>query len=233
MAVIKTAPAPKVAHVPATFLKVVAGIRKDAAYILNTITDDHGADSGISARMLRYTLADACAAFGKKDTSAQARALIYLVVAYLNGSNGLDGLTKPLPRWLAQVFRNHFETIRPAQPVASDVLLHVDALLARAEKVGAAPKAEKDDVGDDTDGTVNPTNQNIPTQGTDAARAVSAQFARRESQRAKTAQRVRALRATVAAQSALIAELRAMLAAQKETAAPAKKRARARVAAVV
>lgn len=231
MAVIKTAPAPKVAHVPVTFLKVVADIRKDAAFIVNGIADDHGADSGISARMLRYTLADACAAFGKKDTSAQARALIYLVVAYLNGSNGIEGLTKSLPRWLAQVFRNHFEALRPAQPIAADVLLHVGAMLDRAEKVGAAPKVEKDDVGGETTGTVNPTNPDIPTHGTDAAKAVSAQFARREAQRTKTAQRVRALRATVAAQSALIAELRAMLAAQKETAAPAKKRARVAVAA--
>lgn len=226
MAAIKTASVQKVAHVPVTFLKVVANVRKDAAYIVTGVTDDHGAESGISARMLRYTLADASAAFGKRDTCAQARALIYLVVAYLNGSNGLDGLTKPLPRWLAQVFRNHFETIRPAQPIAADVLLHVGAMLDRAEKVGAAPKVEKSDDAGETVGTMNPINQNIPTHGTDAAKAASAQFARRESQRAKTAHRVRALRATVSAQSALIAELRAMLAAQKEPTAPAKKRTR-------
>lgn len=220
MAVIKSAPIAKVAHVPAAVLKLVPAIRKDAAFILQTITDDHGADSGISARMLRYTLADAASAFGKRDASSMARGLVYLVVAYLNGTNGIDGLCKPLPKWLAQVMRDHFETIRPAQPTAADALMHVGAMLDRAEKVGAAPKVEKADDAEETTGTENPVNPAIPTHGTDAAKAVSAVFARREKQRAATAKRVHALRATVAQQSQVIAELRAMLAAQQETAKP-------------
>lgn len=221
MAVIKTAAPAKVAHVPAATLKLVPSIRKDAAFILQTITDDHGADCGISARMLRYTLADAASAFGKRDASSMARGLVYLVVAYLNGTNGIDGLCKPLPKWLAQVMRDHFETIRPAQPTATDALLHVGAMLDRAEKVGAAPKVEKADGAEETTGTENPVNPLIPTHGTEAAAAVSAVFARREKQRAATAKRVRALRATVANQNETIAKLVeqvAMLKAQQESA---------------
>lgn len=218
----------KIAHVPAAVVKLVPAIRKDAAFILQTITDDHGADSGISARMLRYTLADAASAFGKRDASSMARGLVYLVVAYLNGTNGLDGLTKPLPKWLAQVMRSHFETIRPAQPTCADVQQHVGALVDRIEKVGAAPKKESADA-EQTTGTENPINPAIPVHGTEAAMAVSAVFARREKQRTITAKRVRALRATVAQQSQVIAELRAMLAAQQESAKP--KRTRKAVAA--
>lgn len=224
MSVIKSAPIAKTAHVPSAVLKLVPAIRKDAAYILQTITDEHGADSAVSARMLRYTLSDAASAFGKRDASSMARGLVYLVVAYLNGTNGLEGLCKPLPKWLAQIMRDHLETIRPFKPTASDVLMHVGAMLDRAEKVGAAPKAEKADAGEETTGTENPVNPAIPTHGTEAAKAVSAVFARREAQRAATAKRVRALRATVAQQSQEIAELRAMLAAQQESAKPKRTR---------
>lgn len=227
MAIVKTAAPAKVAHVPTAILKLVPAIRKDAAFILETITLDHGADSGISARMLRYTLADAASAFGKRDASSMARGLVYLVVAYLNGTNGIDGLTKPLPKWLAQVMRDHFETIRPAQPTAADTLLHVGAMLDRAEKVGAAPKVEKADGAEETTGAENPVNPLIPVVGTDAAAAVSAVFARREKQRAATAKRVRALRATIANQNETIAKLAeelAMLKAKQETTAPKRTR---------
>ena len=223
MSVIKSAAPAKVAHVPAATLKLIPAIRKDAAYIIQTITDEHGADSAISARMLRYTLADAVSAFGKKDANAMARSVIYLITAYLNGTNGLDGLCKPLPKWLAQVFRATEEPIRPFKPTAKDVLMHVEVLLCKMEHVGAAPKKESADDAEETTGTENPVNPAIPTHGTEAAAAVSAQFKRREAQRTATAKRVRALRATIADRNETIAKLvqeLATLKAQQESAKP-------------
>ena len=227
MSVIKPAAPAKVAHVPAAVLKLVPAIRKDSAYIIQTITDEHGADSAISARMLRYTLADAASALGRKDANAMARSFVYLAVAYLNGTNGLDGLCKPLSKWAAQILRAHFETIRPFKPTAAEALMHVGAMLDRAEKVGVAPKAEKADDAEETTGTENPVNPAIPTHGTDAAKAVSAVFARREKQRAATAKRVRALRATIANQNETITKLveeLATLKAQQESAKPKRTR---------
>lgn len=187
MAIVKTAAPQKIAFVPMAFLKVVSGVRKDAAFILQTVQDEHGADSAISARMIRYTLADASAAFGRRDQTAQARGLVYLTASYLNGTNSLDGLTKPLPRWLAQVFRAHFETIRPYQPTAADVLQHVSAILDRAAFIGAAPKK-------------------AGGQANAAHNARQDQIARKLRDRITAAHRIRELRAQVRALQQQLAE---------------------------
>lgn len=221
----------KIAHAPKTVLAILGDIAKDATFILDGVADEHGADCFVSARMLKYTMADALAAFGKKTAPAMARGAVFLVVSYLNGSQSLAGLAKDAacPRWLGQAMAATFEAIRPFRPTVADVALHVGALLDRIAAVGAKPTAEKADAADDaadTDGTVNPTNPDIPVHGSDAALAASAQYARRERQRADTARRLRALRATVSAQAGEIAALRAALAAAQSAAAPKKRAAK-------
>ena len=205
MAVIRTSAPQKTAFVPVAVFKTLEGIRKDAAFILQTVQDEHGVDTAISARMIRYTLADASAAFGRKDSTAQARGLVYLVTSFLNGTNGLDGLTKPLPKWLSQVFRAHFETIRPYQPTADDVLQHVGAILDRAEKVGVAPKKAEAPAEAEAEA---PTEADTTADGQSNAahNKRQDQIARKLRARTTAARRIRELRAQVRALQQQLAE---------------------------
>jgi mRNA-degrading endonuclease toxin of MazEF toxin-antitoxin module len=193
MTVIKTAVPTKVAHVPAATLKALADIRKSVTFIVRGITDDHGAETSVSARMLRFGLADAASAFGKKSPEAQGRALVYLSVAYLNGTQSMDGIRKACPTWLGQVVAEVCEPLKRFAPMPPDVERVALAMADAMEKRGAVPKKEKTESAT-AEGTVNPTNATIPVHGTEAAKAASAVFARREAQRKALARKVRTMR---------------------------------------
>lgn len=195
----------KTTYTPASVLKLADAIRKDISFRIATIRDEHGTDTSVSPRMLRYSLQDAHAACGGMNASAIAGAVIYLCCAYHNGSQSLAGLTaKPCKPWLAQTLRRQFEGLKsgggctPAELERSALAL-LDVIEEQV-KPATVPSVQPEA----------PAPAPAPAYTmTDAAHnAQQGAIARKLRARSKTADSIRALRAEVRALRAQLEEMR-------------------------
>lgn len=223
----------KPVFVPATVLALADDVRKDIPFITQSIADEHGGDSNISPRMLRFGLAEAHAAIGGRPTSRSvASALLYFCSAHANGQQSLSSLTaRPCPKWAAKALTAQYEGIKPGGGCSAESLsIAALALLDHIVSLGARPKRDTATASatdaSATDAVVeSPTNPAIPVHGTVAAVAASAVTARWQRQRDFAARKIRAMRATIRAQNARIAELEAALAAgTQQSQRPARRR---------